>query len=102
MRTIAITINKGGVGKTTLAKHLAVAAAGGGHNSMLLDMDTQQNSTSWGKRRNQQQGSLVPVVRFVTENELPEELSRARSAGCDLVLIDTPPGTHDAPLQRCD
>jgi chromosome partitioning protein len=98
MRTIAITINKGGVGKTTLAKHLAVAGAAGGHNSMLLDMDTQQNSTSWGKRRNQQQGSLLPVVRFVTENELPEELSRARSAGCDLVLIDTPPGrSSEAP-----
>jgi chromosome partitioning protein len=98
MRTIAITINKGGVGKTTLAKHLAVAAAAGGHNSMLLDMDTQQNSTSWGKRRNKQQGSLLPVVRFVTENELPEELSRARSAGCDLVLIDTPPGrSSEAP-----
>jgi chromosome partitioning protein len=65
---------------------------------MLLDMDTQQNSTSWGKRRNQQQGSLLPVVRFVTENELLEELSRARSAGCDLVLIDTPPGrSSEAP-----
>jgi chromosome partitioning protein len=98
MRTIAITINEGGVGKTTLAKHLAVAAAAGGHNSMLLDMDTQQNSTSWGKRRNQQQGSLLPVVRFVTENELPEELSRAQLAGCDLVLIDTPPGrSSEAP-----
>jgi AAA domain-containing protein len=47
MRTIAITINKGGVEKTTLAKHLAVAAAAGGHNAMLLDMDAQQNSTSW-------------------------------------------------------
>ena len=98
MRTIAITINKGGVGKTTLAKHLAVAASAGGHNSMLLDMDTQQNSTSWGKRRNQQQGSPLPVVRFVTENDLPEELNRAHMAGCDLVLIDTPPGrSSEAP-----
>jgi hypothetical protein len=98
MRTIAITINKGGVGKTTLAKHLAVAAAAVGHNVMLLDMDTQQNSTSWGKRRNQQQGSPLPVVRFVTENDLPEELGRARGAGCDLVLIDTPPGrSSEAP-----
>jgi chromosome partitioning protein len=98
MRTIAITINKGGVGKTTLAKHLAVAAAAVGHNAMLLDMDTQQNSTLWGKRRNQQQGSPLPVVRFVTENDLPEELGRARGAGCDLVLIDTPPGrSSEAP-----
>jgi AAA domain len=47
MRTIATTINKGGVRKATLAKHLAEAAAAGGHNAMLLDMDAQQNSTSW-------------------------------------------------------
>ena len=80
MRTIAIAINKGGVGKATLAKHLAEAAAAGGHNAMLLDMDTQQNSTSWGKRRNQQQANPLPVVRFVTENDLPEELGRA--SGC--------------------
>ena len=76
MRTIAIAINKGGVGKATLAKHLAEAAATGGYNAMLLEMDTQQNSTSWGKRRNQQQAN----VRFVTENDLPEELGRA--SGC--------------------
>jgi chromosome partitioning protein len=98
MRTIAITIDKGGVGKTTLAKHLAVAAAAGGHNAMLLDIDTQQNSTSWGKRRNQQQANPLPVVRFITENDLPEELGRAHGAGCDLVLIDTPPGrSSEAP-----
>lgn len=94
MRTIAITINKGGVGKTTLAKHLAVAAVNAGHNVMLLDMDTQQNSTSWGKRRSQQQNNPLPVVRFATENDLPDELARARAAGCDLVLIDTPPGRN--------
>jgi chromosome partitioning protein len=94
MRTIAITINKGGVGKTTLAKHLAVAAVKAGHNVMLLDMDTQQNSTAWGKRRSEQQNNPLPVVSFTTENELPDKLAQARAAGCDLVLIDTPPGRN--------
>lgn len=93
MRTIAITINKGGVGKTTLTKHLATAAADAGLNVLILDMDTQQNATTWGKRRSQQPGApLLPVVRFVTENDLSEALDRARVANCDLVLIDTPPG----------
>jgi len=98
MRTIAVTINKGGVGKTTLTKHLATAAAAAGFNVMILDMDTQQNATSWGKRRSQQQNAALPVVRFVTENELPDELERARAAGCDVVFIDTPPGrSSEAP-----
>jgi chromosome partitioning protein len=92
MRTVAVTINKGGVGKTTLTKHLATAATLAGQNVMVFDMDTQQNSTNWSKRRQQQQDEPLPVVRFVTENDLPEELERARKAGCDLALIDTPPG----------
>jgi chromosome partitioning protein len=92
MRTVAIAINKGGVGKTTLTKHLGTAATAAGLNVIILDMDSQQNATSWGKRRTQQQHEPLPVVRFVTENDLAEELERARAAGCDLALIDTPPG----------
>lgn len=94
MYTIAITINKGGVGKTTLTKHLATAATAAGHNVIIFDMDTQQNATSWGKRRSQQQEEPLPVVRFVTENDLAEEIERARAAGCDFALIDTPPGRN--------
>jgi chromosome partitioning protein len=97
MRTCAITINKGGVGKTTLTKHLGVAASAAGLNVMILDMDTQQNATTWGRRR-QALGEELPIVRFVTENDLAEEIDRARKAGCDLALIDTPPGrSSEAP-----
>lgn len=98
MRTIALTINKGGVGKTTLTKHLATAATAAGHNVVILDMDTQQNATTWGKRRSQQQDEPLPVVHFITENDLVEELERADRAGCDLAFIDTPPGrSSEAP-----
>ena len=93
MRTIALSCNKGGVGKTSISKHIATAAAASGLNVMLLDMDTQQNATNWGRRRSMRGGAMgVPVVRFVTENDLPETLERASAAGCDLVVIDTPPG----------
>ena len=54
MRTVAVTINKGGVGKTTLTKSLATAATAAGLNVLILDMDTQENSASWGQRRNKQ------------------------------------------------
>src|SRR6478735_3274716 len=67
MRTIALSCNKGGVGKTSISKHIATAAAASGLNVMLLDMDTQQNATNWGRRRSQREGGgpVLPVVRFV-------------------------------------
>jgi len=94
MRTIAVTINKGGVGKTMLTKSLATAATAVGLNVLILDMDTQQNSTSWGRRRVKQHDKPLPLARFTTEHDLSEELQRAENAGCDLVFIDTPPGRN--------
>jgi chromosome partitioning protein len=90
MRTVAITINKGGAGKTMLARSLGTAAAEAGLAVLILDMDTQQNSTSWRRRRGEDRA--LPLVHFTTENDLAEALRRARAAGCDLVIIDTPPG----------
>ena len=90
MKVAASTINKGGVGKTMIVRSLATAAAGAGLFVLILDMDTQQNSTSWRRRRPSE--LLLPAVEFTTENDLPEALKRAEAAGCDLVLIDTPPG----------
>src|ERR1035441_7883270 len=94
MRTIAVTINKGGQGKTTLTRSVSTAAVLAGMNVLVLDMDTQQNATSWGKRRSHQYQKPLPLVRFTTEHDLSEELQRAKTAGCDLVFIDTPPGRN--------
>lgn len=94
MRTVAVTINKGGVGKTTLTKSLATAGTAAGLNVLILDMDTQENSASWGKRRNVRHDKPLPLTRFTTERGLPEELQGAEKAGCDLVFIDTPPGRN--------
>ncbi len=82
------------MGKTMLTKSLATAATFAGFNTLVLDMDTQQNATSWGRRRSKQQDTPLPLTRFTTEHDLTEELQRAESAGCDLVFIDTPPGRN--------
>lgn len=102
MRTIAVSINKGGVGKTTLVKMLATTAAADGLAVMILDMDTQQNSVSWRKRRDLQQNDPLPLAKFTTEKDLQDELERAEKAGCDLVLIDTPPGRSTEAMAACD
>ena len=92
MKTIAVTINKGGAGKTMISRSLATAAARAGLAVLIIDMDTQQNSTSWRRRRPEEE--QLPIVQFTTENDLEETLRRARLANCDLVIIDTPPGRN--------
>lgn len=90
MKIVAVTINKGGAGKTMISRSLATAAARAGLAVLILDMDTQQNSTNWRRRRSHE--DVLPLVQFTTENDLEETLRRARMANCELVIIDTPPG----------
>ena len=93
MKIVAVAINKGGTGKTTASKSLATAAAAAGLNVLVLDMDGQENARKWGTRRKERNPyKLLPLVKFTTETSLPDELEQAKRAGCDLVVIDTPPG----------
>jgi chromosome partitioning protein len=46
MRSIAFAAIKGGVGKTTLAVHVAAALADSGKNTLLIDLDPQGHATS--------------------------------------------------------
>ncbi|XGV94257.1 MAG: ParA family protein (plasmid) [Leptolyngbya sp. BL-A-14] len=45
MKTIAVYHNKGGVGKTTLTINLAASFSRKGHRVLLIDLDSQANST---------------------------------------------------------
>lgn len=95
MKIVAIAVAKGGVGKSMVTRSLGTAAAIDGLNVMALDMDNQQTTTQWGRRRRK---DVMPLVRFTTENDLPIELERAKSAGCDIAFIDTPPArSSEAP-----
>ncbi|OWJ96020.1 ParA family protein [Paracoccus yeei] len=86
MQVIAVAMQKGGVGKSTLARSLAVAAVRDGLSVLILDMDAQQSVSQWAERRD----ADMPVVVFSTENELPKRLDQAKGVA-DLVIIDTPP-----------
>jgi chromosome partitioning protein len=55
---IAITNSKGGVGKTTLAVHLAAWLHEQGHRVTLADCDKQQSSSEWIRE-------AVPAVKAV-------------------------------------
>lgn len=91
MQMIALVSQKGGVGKTTLATALAVAAHRDGRRPVLVDLDPQASTTFWMDTR-QDDGiavSAVPAAR------LPHVLAAAAAAGADLAVIDTPPFAKD-------
>src|SRR3546814_14190631 len=51
---VALLNQKGGVGKTTLATHIAGELALRGQHVVLLDVDPPGSSLDWTKRRSQQ------------------------------------------------
>jgi chromosome partitioning protein len=86
MQTIVIASQKGGSGKTTLTRNLAVAL---GENVAVIDTDPQGSLTAWWNRREAETPVLVGVG-----DGLPGTLAALREAGIKMVLIDTPPSAH--------
>ncbi|SDU87144.1 ParA family partition ATPase [Pseudomonas sihuiensis] len=87
---VALLNQKGGVGKTTLATHIAGELALRGQNVILLDAAPQGSALDWTQRRSQQGlprlFSAVGLARETLHQEAPE---LARLA--DHVIIDGPP-----------
>ena len=86
-RTMVITVvnQKGGVGKTTLAVHLAVWLHEHGSRVALIDADGQAASTRWVR-------SAEPRVTIVTESEpdaIIEQTQRLRKTH-DVIIGDGP------------
>ena len=88
MKTIVITSQKGGSGKTTLAAHLAVAAENAKAGpAVLIDADPQQTLATWWNVRKAETPKLAPV----NIRELPEKVRALAKAGFAYCFIDTPP-----------
>src|SRR5437868_11801521 len=87
---VALLNQKGGVGKTTLALHLAGEWARQGPRVTLIDADPQGSSLDWSQQRAREGLSrlfgVVGLARDTLHREAPE-IAR----DCDRVVIDGPP-----------
>jgi chromosome partitioning protein len=87
---VALLNQKGGVGKTTLALHLAGAWANNGKRVVVIDANPQGSALDWSEQRAKEAlprlFGLLGLARDTLHREAPEI---ARDA--DHVLIDGPP-----------
>lgn len=93
MPVIAVVNRKGGSGKSTFAAHVAAWCARRGHAVMLGDVDRQQSSRGWLRRRPAELPAIAPwtldqgnVLRVPT--------------GITHAVLDTPGGLHGFELAR--
>lgn len=92
MRTLVLASQKGGVGKTTLAGHLAVMAESKGAGPVaLIDTDPQGSLSSWWNERQAE----TPAFASVDIASLADHLSLLEKAGVNLAIIDTPPAVTE-------
>ena len=98
MRTVAVWTHKGGVGKTTLAVHLAYWASRSARRCLLVDMDRQGNAVQWLAGDEAQQlrpGTVVERSPFLSVLYSPDGPGM-NLPPFDVVVVDTPPALEVA------
>jgi chromosome partitioning protein len=95
MKTVAIISQKGGVGKTTLALHLAVAAERDGKTTVIIDLDPQASAATWKDLRSAI-GSSIELARLakkpfaVVVNAVPPRGALGSEADAAISTYDAP------------
>jgi chromosome partitioning protein len=93
---IAFVSQKGGVGKSTLARALAREAAAGGLSAKIADLDTQQGTAvDWHRQR--LEAGLAPTI--AVEAFKTAEQALAVAGAYDLLIVDGPARTSKATLE---
>lgn len=87
---IALTNSKGGVGKSTVAVHLAAWGSAQGRRTALVDADAQGASSVWL----QEAEPAIPISRLQTPDEILDQVPRLATQ-FDLLVIDGPAGLSE-------
>src|SRR4051812_10906435 len=86
-RWLVISTAKGGSGKTTAARNLAVAAAHEGLRVLVVDTDAQQALTRWAARRPEQAPHVA--CEAIALAEIEAHWDRLDASEADIVIVDT-------------
>ena len=95
MQTIALIAQKGGVGKTTIAIHLATAFAKAGRATLILDLDPQASASEWKDHRSDE----FPAVLSIQPSRLTKVMQQAREIGTEILILDTAPHSESTTLE---
>ncbi|GAV34670.1 chromosome-partitioning ATPase Soj [Roseomonas sp. TAS13] len=90
MLVVSVLARKGGTGKSTAVRCLAVEALKAGRRVVVIDADPQPTCFRWGQRR-AAAGIPVPLVVVPAPGGLAAQIEGFRAQGVDLILVDTPP-----------
>src|SRR4028118_1736959 len=96
MRTLALISQKGGVGKTTLAIHLAAAAQRDGLQVVIADTEPQQSTYEWYRGRREQHP--LPYVAQTFPKSIGDVIEKAERTGADLVVSHASPNSTEDSL----
>lgn len=89
--TLGIASQKGGVGKSTLSRMLAVGYAANHWDVLIADLDTKQaTSLDWARRR--ADAEILPAIQAMPFASVAAALKAAGKH--DLVIVDMPPHSH--------
>lgn len=89
MVIVSVLARKGGTGKSTAVRCLAVEALKAGRRVVIIDTDPQPTCYRWWQRRSSA-GIPVPLVVVPATGGVAAQVEEYRQRA-DLVLIDTPP-----------
>ncbi|WP_447683733.1 nucleotide-binding protein [Methylobacterium sp. D53M] len=90
MHVILVASQKGGAGKTSLLRNLAVATHQMHGSTVILDTDPQGSLTSWWNRREDAQPPLVKLEL----SDFAAGVERLEAAGIEYLFVDTPPSVR--------
>ncbi|PHS69446.1 MAG: partition protein parA [Cycloclasticus sp.] len=94
-RRIVVVSQKGGVGKSTFARSLAVEFTKADWRTKIIDMDTKQGtSTKWAMRR--QEAGIEPAIQVESNNNVASAVNT--NSDYQLLIFDGQP--HASSLTR--
>jgi chromosome partitioning protein len=89
MKVIALTSDKGGMGKSTAAINLACAAMEDGIETAILDLDPQASVGRWSRVRKKAGKKSGPFAEVCVPIDVEDRLGELQDAGAQLVILDT-------------